>query len=313
MSQSHWLPIYFPLGILIVDDDPDLLDGLSLALKFRFPRNDVRVAQSGREGLSILQQKPFHLKTILQGSDEELDYASSEMGCRVRLDSLQQFELHANYSNATGIIIIDYAMPGMNGLDFARLARDYGGSKILLTGQATQNEAITAFNAGLIDRYVRKEDPRAIEVLSDYVAELEIALLQPLNSAVNELLRPYAAPFLGEAAVNMALATLCKQAGTTWTTVSITPPGIRVIDGEGNQRTWIVMGEEMRKSHAEVAEAEGAEPHVLQAIRSGSHLPFFAANEGRGGYFRRGLDPARGLHPVLDSPAAGYYIAEIGP
>ena len=71
------------------------------------------------------------------------------------------------------IAIVDYDMPKKNGLEFIRELNDSQLKVIMLTGKATQDTVIKAFNDKEIHRYVSKGDPDYKKV-SQYVRELQV-------------------------------------------------------------------------------------------------------------------------------------------
>lgn len=57
------------------------------------------------------------------------------------------------------VLVSDYAMPLETGLSVCARHRHLGLERILLTGVADTNVAVSAFNAGLIEQYIRKQSP----------------------------------------------------------------------------------------------------------------------------------------------------------
>ncbi len=57
-------------------------------------------------------------------------------------------------------VIIDYNMPGINGLEVCAKIENPHIQKILFTGAADENLAVKAFNEGLIQGFIRKHDPQ---------------------------------------------------------------------------------------------------------------------------------------------------------
>lgn len=55
-------------------------------------------------------------------------------------------------------MVVDYSMPEVDGIQFLTSIRNANCMKILLTGIADEREAVAAFNAGLIDCYLKKTD-----------------------------------------------------------------------------------------------------------------------------------------------------------
>ena len=75
--------------------------------------------------------------------------------------------LHMLESQVFSCIVSDYVMPGMNGIELARIVRETSTIPLILyTGQGSEEVASAAFAAG-IDDYLRKEiDPAHYEVLA---------------------------------------------------------------------------------------------------------------------------------------------------
>ncbi len=71
------------------------------------------------------------------------------------------------------IAIVDYDMPKKNGLEFIRELNDSQIKVIMLTGKATQDTVIKAFNDKEIHRYVSKGDPDYLKKVSQYINELQ--------------------------------------------------------------------------------------------------------------------------------------------
>lgn len=104
--------------ILMVDDEPNALDGYRRALRGRFK---VFTAGSGVEGLALVKQG------IAQGTPFP-------------------------------VVVSDMMMPGMNGAEFLGLVRqvDATAVQLLLSGQADLDSTITAVNNGNLFRFLTK-------------------------------------------------------------------------------------------------------------------------------------------------------------
>ncbi|QJW85133.1 response regulator [Ramlibacter terrae] len=55
------------------------------------------------------------------------------------------------------VCVVDFSMPGMDGLQALAELGDWPGSRVLLTGQADEQVAVRAFNRGLIDQFIPKQ------------------------------------------------------------------------------------------------------------------------------------------------------------
>jgi response regulator RpfG family c-di-GMP phosphodiesterase len=117
--------------VVCVDDEPQVLSGLSLHLRRRY---DVETATSGQAALELLARQP-----------------------------------------PAAVVISDMRMPGMNGAEFLTKASATfpHTTRILLTGHAEVDAAMTAVNQGAVFRFLIKPCPPP-ELLSavDAAAEL---------------------------------------------------------------------------------------------------------------------------------------------
>lgn len=66
-------------------------------------------------------------------------------------------------------VIVDYTMPTLNGLEFCRQLKSPFIRKIMLTGDASLDVAIKAFNDGLIDKFFKKSDENILEQINEAV------------------------------------------------------------------------------------------------------------------------------------------------
>ncbi|MFK7914231.1 MAG: response regulator [Pseudomonadales bacterium] len=94
------------------------------------------------------------------------------------------------------VVVCDYLMPRMDGLEFFSRIKGLGVSRILLTGAADEKLAVDAFNEGLIDYFVLKSDVDAIPKLWGYAFRSQSSFFQYAQgssaSSLEELSGPLA-------------------------------------------------------------------------------------------------------------------------
>lgn len=114
-------------------------------------------------------------------------------------DSPQAVSLAVQYlddpgrCNLVGALVVDYAMPGEDGISFCERVGTPGLQRMLLTGHANDSIAVAAFNQGLIERFV----PKMSEPWRTGAADIVRALVdrsaarrgEPLLACVDEPLR----------------------------------------------------------------------------------------------------------------------------
>jgi CheY-like chemotaxis protein len=72
-------------------------------------------------------------------------------------------------------------MPGKTGIELCYELRDLPIKKILLTGEAAHRLAVEAFNKGIIDCFIRKDDPMLAAELTGYIQKLQLQYFVDLS------------------------------------------------------------------------------------------------------------------------------------
>ncbi len=162
---------YYPSQVILVDDDPDFLDAVSLIL----PRNlSFRLFQSARQALTHINDAQHHSELIRRV------YSSYKTG-PFDSDTLTHIDINEIYKEiynperftTPSVVVVDYSMPSMNGLELCASLRNPYIKRILLTGQADTDIAIQAFNDGLIDQFISKKDHDLEGKLQRSIANLQ--------------------------------------------------------------------------------------------------------------------------------------------
>ena len=148
-------PLRVPRTWLFVDDEERFLDSLKLDLPERQP--------------SAMFSNPHEFLNFF--SDDAVDRAQWREHNHLSSD-LEGLSFNLDRFRVPSVLIVDYSMPGIDGLSLLNQI-DIGFSKvILLTGVADEHTAIDAFNCGLIDQYIRKGERNAVEKLIESARNL---------------------------------------------------------------------------------------------------------------------------------------------
>lgn len=109
------------------------------------------------------------------------------------------------------VCVVDYAMPGADGLQVLTSLVDWPGARVMLTGQAEDQIAIRAFNEGLIEQFVQKQTQQVAQVLTTTLTRL---LNQPharIDASWRTALRPEQLALLRAATVDAQLGDYARQ------------------------------------------------------------------------------------------------------
>lgn len=104
----------------------------------------------------------------------EHDYNDTTNHALVDIDVTLLNQVHHDETriHEMSVLIVDYQMPEMNGIELCRRLSHIPCKKILLTGEANNNAAIAAFNEKMIDCFIRKDSKTLHEDLQKHINRL---------------------------------------------------------------------------------------------------------------------------------------------
>ena len=181
------LPFYHPTSLLVVDDDQNFLNSLEFYFGDEFHCNLYKYPEKAL--LHVLEQEKKRQAAHLFFSDPDPNGRSiNDDENRVILwQSAKILDLLKNSQrfrqNSVGII--DYDMPGMNGLELCRHLQDIPMRKILLTGKTGMDTALKLFNEGIIDCFLMKQQKDLSETLHKEILKLQKKYFKILSDLTN--------------------------------------------------------------------------------------------------------------------------------
>jgi CheY-like chemotaxis protein len=255
-----------PGTVVFLDDDPDYLEMLALVL----PRH-------------------WHLKLFLRPSDciahllQEPPFWEADAWNQQQLIGLWREgkplipQILAYWSRYTEryalsrVCVVDFSMPGMDGLQALAELADWPGSRVLLTGQADEQVAVRAFNRGLIDQFIPKQTQDISRRLVEAVERLLFTAHARHAQIWRSTLTPEQSALLRSAGVDHWLATYSAKHWVEHVVVGA-PFGVLGMDAQGKV-SWLQL-ETRQGLHAlaELATVAGVAPSAVEEIRSGTKL-----------------------------------------
>jgi CheY-like chemotaxis protein len=162
-------------------------------------------------------------------------------------------------------------MPTMNGLDVLDELVDWPGSRMLLTGQADEQIAVSAFNRGLIDQFIAKQSADISHRLIDAVARL-VAVPSARHAQIwRGTLTPEQNALLRVPSVNNELGEFVESRWIEYVVIG-DPFGVLGIDSEGHVGWLQLETEAGLHDLSDIATAEGLDIDTVEDIRAGRKL-----------------------------------------
>ncbi|MCE3603736.1 response regulator [Massilia sp. P8910] len=283
------LPIYsHPSLTVLIDDSDSFLKSVAFQLDPAlaskcFADTSSALAWIGAHG----ERQPGRLAASYD------TYPGSKEHCNVAfdIDQIHRISFEPQRFMTPSVVVVDYSMPQMDGLELCEALRHLPCKKILFTGVADEKVAVDAFNRGLIDRYIKKSDDDALDKLEAEIVSLQQAYFAARSDPLRDLLELHNHSFLSDPAFSAVVRMVAEQHGIVEHYLYPNPAGILLYDARGGAQLMVVETEAGMNAHYEVGCDNDAPPSFLQAVRERCIVPYF--REGDGMYAR---DFARNWH-----------------
>lgn len=158
------LPCKYPTTTLLLDDNESFLESLKILINK--PQKNLVLTTNPVEAFKII--KDFSTGT----KDLNLE-TKEESGQGVNYSKVCELVRNPYRSEEISVLVVDYYMPEINGIEFCHKIKTSKCQKILLTASNDQSIAVQAFNQGLIQQYICKQDRNVDELLINAIKEAE--------------------------------------------------------------------------------------------------------------------------------------------
>ena len=270
------LPFYFPTSVVLVDDDPIFLKHFSLLLD---PQLSYHLISSPQQALEFINERSSINDSLGVYADvATLDNADEQIF--LNTNSLQNHIYNSKRFAQISIVIVDYSMPGMDGLEFCRRIKHPEIKCILLTGRADEKTAIKAFNEGIIQRFFLKSSTEVDKEINEAIIELQQDYFDAVSSPFLLTMTKKYADFL----VDEQFKTTFQQllVNNNWVEFYLwdQPRGMVLLDADGNSSFLFVSSKSEIDTHYEVALGAAAPPELLRVLSNGKHAAWFPTQDG---------------------------------
>ena len=291
-------PFFHPTTLLVLDDDPDYVESFKFHFGDQFPC--VSYTQPERAIEHILSQ---------EAQRPTLDSIAAQPGAGLRAhrgqtepviggaEQILRMLGDSSRFRRVSVLVVDYDMPSMTGVQVCRALHHLPVRKLLLTGKAGVETAISAFNEGVIDTFLTKHDPEIEKTLPRQILRLQDEYFKTTTDGLAAALRREDIPFMTDPRVIESIDSLIKDRNVVEHYLMANPTGALLIDQSGAALMLVVLDRETLRSQWEVARDNGAPNELLDVLASQRVIPLFPTSSG---YFEKDVGSTwpRYLYPA---------------
>lgn len=178
------------------------------------------------------------------------------------------------------VLVVDYSMPTMNGVEFCEQIKNSSIKKILLTGYATSSEAVKAFNNNTIHYYLKKNDENMLQELETTIHQLQHAYFNELSSSIKSGAIDSGTPFFADTQLAQYFQTTCESLGVTEYYYLTNPSRFALRTHNQDKFLCVIYTEDDIAEHLQVLTEENAPENLCSAIKSREFIPYFQSADG---------------------------------
>ncbi|MCY0916443.1 response regulator [Massilia antarctica] len=273
------LPLYrHPTMTVVIDDDPSSLAVLQQQLEQSIARITFTQGRAALKWIAgIFSQVPPD-GPPLAGFDNEC--GERETTAESDLERIYHYVGDPQRFSLPTVLVVDYAMQDMDGLAFCEAVAELPCKKIMFTSRADADFAVSIFNRGLIQRFIRKQQADALDHLESEIDSLQQAYFVEQSRGQIAQLDAVVFSFLRDPAVAAMVKGLCDRYGFVEYYLFTNPHGFLFFDAEGTPTLVPMMSARSLEWQADVADGCGAPPEVSSALRGCRVVPFFHTDDG---------------------------------
>lgn len=271
---------YYPTTIVAIDDDADFLKTTTQHLEV----TDCIAYSSPKKALTSLKnQHAFQriqariLKTT--AVPEESHSLPDDYALLVNMRKLHEEIYSDERFNDVSVLIVDYYMDDISGIDFCESLAEHPAKKILLTGGRDKEKiAIEAFNKGIIHRFINKADPNFVSQLRQAVTTLKEAYFRDLTLT----LLPYLSSS-GTILQNPVYINLVKNLQEQFKTIEhylLDISGSSLfLDAKATPHWLVIKNETELNNYKKIAQEQDIDSGFIRALNQNQKIPFFFLDE----------------------------------
>lgn len=274
MGKPELSLFYHPTLTVYIDDNKEFIQSITM----KSDPGSFKSFDDPHEGLVYVEAQNKLIENFAKGKPMSPDINTPQKLvlpqnhiCK-KLNTLNRFA-------EPSVVVVDFSMPHLNGLDLCSQITNPNTKKILLTGVANERQAIHALNSDLIDFYIGKNEDDLSNRLTAIVSTLNKRYFMesmPLSKQAAQTQIPY----LFDTDFADYFEQVCEDLNVVEYYYVTNPGGFLLIDRFGAMSRMLVYTQPELQTMQQEVNKLGAPSECLAKIHAGTHAPLFQNDDG---------------------------------
>lgn len=266
--MSGVLSCFFPTTVVLVDDNPTFLESLQESLDLRgislVTFTDPNKAKEYINDVSSINRLDY-IDLTRGGEESTSDWKSILINVNCLHHEIYSF----NRFSMISVLVTDYFMNGMNGVELCADIDNKNIRRILLTGVTDEKCAIEAFNNNYINCFVKKDSPDFSNEIKNNIQKGIHQYFSTYSENISRYLSVYGKTHLRDPIFANFFNKLCDTINFSEYYMLDSFGSYLFLDEKGHANFLCVLTEyEMEKLIETAQESEEIEPETLAGLQS---------------------------------------------
>lgn len=268
---------FFKTEIVLTDDNENFLTALNhkLSNKYRLnpfqdPHKALNYIISNYENNQITNPSNFILETKNEEDDDNYF---------VEFSKIKSLADNPQKNKVISVVIVDYSMPLMNGIEFCEKISHLPILKIMLTGHADFDIAINAFNRGIIDRYLLKDSKNMLSNITESIEIMQRSFFEKQSLPLLSCLSANKNTLVGSLEYNNHVKEIVKNLKAIEYYILDTFGSCLIISEEKQNYFFMILINTQLEELIDIAKSSNVAPFLLEKIINKTHAPIFLKEE----------------------------------
>lgn len=272
---------YFPTKILLVDDNRRFLTNLAFKLDKNI-NHEIQTKPANAIKFFLEKYNPENLvkKCIFEPIESETDeekIAQHMLG--VDINNIHHQINNPNRFDVLSTLLVDYAMPGMNGIDFCNRIKHIPIKKIMVTGEADYDIAVKGFNEGLIDKFILKDDEDFFGKISCMIEDMQRTFFKELSKVIIAGITVGRSSCLVDPVFISFFKKICLEKEIVEYYLIDSSGSFLLLDKYANFIWLIVKSPKEINDYYDIAKQSGNANSIANVLKRKEKIPFFYSEE----------------------------------